>query len=314
MIRQFVFALSLLSLGLTFSLADETSKFWDTAIEQVTKDRDRMTALAVAHNAEHLGAFYNEVDVQHHTCSILGIMLGKTEFTQQLSKKLPVSSTDGHDFQVAAQSLDNWLVNVRRLLRLDTARRVREWNLDCVGQLGVPTIAAISQVGSDEGAFFDVDGTVLRVLGAVEVGFADKLTAALDGNPQITVVALGSEGGVVREALRGGIEIRRRGLDTTLWNNCYSACPLVFAGGVSRTIWSPYPKLGFHSIHVSGEAVSADNAVYRLVSQYLVAMNIEALAPIQWMLSAPPSEMYLGEAEHLCETGFATWIQRACSH
>ncbi len=51
---------------------------------------------------------------------------------------------------------------------------------------------------------------------------------------------LGSGGGYIDEAMKAGAYIRRKGLDTTLYNNCDSACPLVVMAGVERLNWSPY--------------------------------------------------------------------------
>jgi len=40
---------------------------------------------------------------------------------------------------------------------------------------------------------------------------------------------------------------------TTLFADGCSACPLIFLGGVECTIWSPYPRLGFHQVSGGSE-------------------------------------------------------------
>jgi hypothetical protein len=112
--------------------------------------------------------------------------------------------------------------------------------------------------------------------------------------------------------LLAGYEIRRRKLGTTVWNNCYSACPLVFLGGMSRTVWSPYPQLGFHQIYNSLGAIPPDSEIYELVRVYAETMGINSSGLLALMHSAGPKEIRNAHSEELCDYKIATWVQRIC--
>ena len=68
-------------------------------------------------------------------------------------------------------------------------------------------------------ADFVRDGIWLRVLGDIDLGFADRFRTALDANPGVEEIVMGSDGGSVRDALTAGRLIRERGLKTTLGEN-----------------------------------------------------------------------------------------------
>lgn len=286
---------------------------WEETIAAVEVQEEELWQLAQSRGQEgrHIGTLYNEFHANEHSCSILGRMLDKARHVADLerSTEIDVSGTDGHATGVAAQSLGNWVFNARRLLDLDEPRRIREWNLDCVGEYGIPGTAWIGEI---EPTFFDVEDTMLRVIGNVEEGFAEQLIKAIEENPQVTQVALGSAGGSVHEAIKAGIYIRQKNLETLLWNNCYSACTIVFAGGVKRQIWSPYPDLAFHQVSVDGVAVPLNDPVYDRLGSYAMVMGIRPEPFLTLFKSAPPSDFTLPETDLLCASNIATWVQRTC--
>lgn len=291
-----------------------TALSWQDAISSTDERVESLWGLAKQRGLEgrHIGTLYNELHIPEHRCSILGRMLGQTHLIHEIEKstEIDVSTTDGHATGVAAQSLSNWSFSARSLLDIDEARRVREWNLDCVGHLGIPEDAFIGEARS--ATFYDVQGNTLRIMGDVETGFAEKLRAAIVQNPQVEYVALGSGGGSVAEALAAGRHIRELGLVTTLWNNCYSACTLVFIGGTKRTIWSPYSELSFHQVSRGGEAVSFDDEVYFRIAQYVADMGVDVDAFMGLTLSAPPSSFTTPPVGLLCQPNITTWVQRVC--
>jgi hypothetical protein len=260
---------------------------------------------------------YNELDVPEHTCAILGRMLNKTILIKHLEKPYPKKSKTGEEFRLAAISIGNWAYNAELILRLDEARRIKSWNLDCVGQLGIPASAYI--VGKGVPTFYDIDrsnaadNASLRILGDVEAGFSEKLRDAIKLNPDVNYVSLGSGGGSVVEALEAGRLIRRLNLETGLWNNCYSACSLVFLGGVERKIWSPYPALGFHMVSRNGVPEPSNSGVYEKIKEYASEMGVDHRAVISAMLAASPNELHYLEPKKMCKAAIATWIQRWCS-
>lgn len=265
-----------------------------------------------------IGTMYNEVDLPEHTCYALGMLLGLEEKVRHLrfDRNPPLNARDSdqaHDLRVNAQSLNNFAVAASTSLRMDHGKRGIAWDLDCSGQRGIPVVP-FTKTGAS--TFFEVTegGRGIRILGAIEKGFVAKLSAALGDNPNATFVALGSGGGSVAEAVAAGRLIRAKGLATTVWNSCYSACPLVFLGGVERNIHSPYPSLGFHQMSTSAGPVAPASPAYAQVSSYVRAMGADDQFFVSAMMQATPREMNMiyGADVRLCEARIATWIQRAC--
>lgn len=233
---------------------------WASAIASVEKLREGFERRRRGEWV-HMGTALNELHVNEHSCSILGRMLGKVRYIKHLEVDYSDEALAGFndnqpgvsddDLAVAMISLDNWISNAQRLVNASPDERIREWNLDCVGQFDIPASASLRESNVETFFTLNNDGEVLRVFGDVEEGFAARLDAALNRHPTVKVVALGSAGGSVYEAIRAGQNIRSRRLSTVLWNECLSACTLVFLGGVERQIWSPYPRLGFHRVSLS---------------------------------------------------------------
>lgn len=287
---------------------------WQDAIAATEAKAEELWQLAQSRGLEgrHIGTLYNEWHANEHTCSILGRMLGKADLINSIerSTEIDVSQTDSQDTGVAAQSLSNWAFIAKRLLDSTDERRIREWNLDCVGHLGIPNSAYINEGGTS--AFYDVEEETLRVVGDVEPGFSDKLKAVILENPQVKYIALGSGGGSVAEAIEAGLIIRERGLNTQLWNNCYSACTIVFIAGVNRQIWSPYPDLSFHQVSRGGIAIPFDDPTYHKLAAYAVYMGVDARIFLELTWSAPPSGFTTPHVDLLCAAKIATWVQRRC--
>lgn len=266
------------------------------------------------------GTAYNETHVPEHRCYVLGRLLGKAALVGHLRQRydpesLPRDENFTHELLVMSISLENFSHTATTLLKKTRAERVLVWNLDCAGKLGIPA-AFIDQAGTDTLFRVEGDGEMLKVLGDIEAGFADQIIAKVEANPSIKVVALGSGGGFVGEALRAGAYIRRKGLSTSLYANCYSACPLVFMAGTSREIWSPYPTLGFHQVYrAGGEPLPLDSPVYQDVAGYLTAMGVNPGYVLRAMWSAPPDGMadIHGADPALCANRVATWVQRFCA-
>jgi hypothetical protein len=268
----------------------------------------------------HIGTMYNEWHINEHHCFVLGHLLRRGELVAgaeiTYTTDLTAAEPDTQEIRVDGHSMRNFAGTAKRLLELSPDERVAEWNVDCVGQYGIPKDAYIE---TGKKSFYTVrgEGKVLQILGDIEVGFADKVQAALDANPDIEVVALGSGGGVVSEAIRAGMMIRDRKLTTQLWNNCYSACPLVFLGGREREIPSPYAKLGFHQIYTLEKgAAPIDSPVYKVIATYVNAMGADAEYVLLNMWLAGPAEMNYLDPDNakidFCERGLATWVQRRC--
>ena len=270
-------------------------------------------------SAFHIGTYFNELHIKEHSCYALGRLLGHADEVASLraSEKADlVSRTPDNALQLrmSATSLENFVGVTQDILEMSPSKRVLAWNLDCVGKYGIARNE--SQVGVKTFYEIESEGHVLRVLGDIEAGFSDRVIEAIDANPDVKVVALGSRGGLVTEALRAGRYIRARGLDTTLWNDCYSACPLVFLSGVNRVVSSPFPTFGFHQVsQKSGLAVSLDDPVYATISEYVNSMGVDSRYVLRSMWAAPPTGMkeVIGNNGALCKSQVATSTQRGCS-
>tara|TARA_R110002072_G_scaffold401_18_gene2721 strand:- start:3439 stop:4401 length:963 start_codon:yes stop_codon:yes gene_type:complete len=265
----------------------------------------------------HLGSAYNEIDIPRHECAILGRMLGKPELILKLEENNEPSLSESptqdelHNLLIFAHSLSNWANVARNLIERDEDSKKKIWNLNCVGSHEIPTSAFFSV--SKAAAKFRVSDSNLFILGNIELGFAEELEAALNSNPNIDRIVLGSGGGSVGEAIQAGMLIRSRGLNTTLSDNCYSACPLVFLGGVNRTIWSPYPVLGFHQMSdPDGAPIRSSHPLYSAMESYAEMMGTDANFLLASMLRASPLEMFEPHVDDLCRYKFTTWIQRIC--
>jgi hypothetical protein len=242
-----------------------------------------------------LGTMYNEIHLKEHSCYALGVLLGQEETVRHLKlnsfpRQQATNSDEARTLRLNAQSLCNFGSAATHALSISHEERVMEWNLDCVGQLG---ISGAYVTATKTTTFYRLhnDGKVLRILGSIEPGFSAELRNVIAINPQVKTVSLGGGGGSVYEAIEAGRFIRMSGLDTTLWNNCYSACPLVFAGGKERTIWSPYPSLGFHKVYSKNGPVPLSSQVYRDIFAYLVEMGITPNFILENMFKAEPNQI-----------------------
>jgi len=261
-----------------------------------------------------IGTMFNEVDLPEHTCYSLGMLLGLDTNVRKLrfDRRMRSARTadEANELRIRAQSLDNFASAASAALKESEKKRSIAWNLDCAEKYGI--------VHHQNGVstFYEITngGRGIEILGSIEVGFTERLRTTLARYPKVEFVALGSSGGSVAEAIASGRLIRSKGLATTIWNNCYSACPLVFLGGVERHIHSPYPSLGFHQISTSAGAIPKNSRVYDRVADYIREMGASDQFVIAAMLWASPEEMNMvnGADARLCRARVATWIQRAC--
>ncbi|WNV16804.1 hypothetical protein [Stenotrophomonas maltophilia] len=284
--------------------------------------QDKLWAAANAINDyNHVGTYYNEYHIPEHSCYVLGRLLKQDKYIAGTVMTydpdyVTATTENAQDLRVMAVSLSNFNSVANGIIGQAHHERVIEWNLDCVGRFGIPRDASIEQVGQSSFYVIRAEGRVLQVLGDIEKGFAQKVSDAVEANPKVEQVALGSGGGYVLEAIAAGRYIRSKGLETSLWNNCYSACPLVFMGGVERVNWSPYGDLGFHQVaDENGTAVPVGHPIYQAIFNYTSEMGVDPTYVLKRMWSSPPSGMTMveGQEDELCDARIITWVQRGCS-
>ncbi len=288
---------------------------WETAMEKVEKSAKEYRDYAVNAGTDWAGTMYNGYQYDRHRCAILGRMLGMGDLIKSIEvfEYPPIGpQSDPHDLLVFSISLDNWAGAARWALDASDDQRKNTWNLDCVGKMGIPLTAMLQSWKPQ--AEFEREGTQLNVYGDIDSGFFERFAEALKQNPGVTEITFGSAGGSVRDAILAGYEIRRRGLDTTIYGNCFSACPLVFMGGVHRVVWAAPYRLGFHKIYVGqGTPLPLTDDAYGLVAGYLNDVGVNSLTVIQWMFSAEPDGMYIPPFDQLCAPRVATFVQRVCN-
>jgi len=126
-----------------------------------------------------------------------------------------------------------------------------------------------------------------------------------------------SHGGLVREALQMGRYIRDRTIKTVIPREgfCFSACPLVLAGGVERVTY-PDSWVGLHQIYLAGgQKPSADEAFetgQRSVADIMVYLESLDVDPLVWRLAidTPPDQIHMLSKDELIETKLATIVSR----
>ncbi|MEM7641051.1 MAG: hypothetical protein AAF366_00820 [Pseudomonadota bacterium] len=152
----------------------------------------------------------------------------------------------------------------------------------------------------------DLDGRdALRLRGGIAAGDGARIVDEL-GAAAPEVVLLDSQGGSVGDALEIGRAVRELGLETRLQDGavCLSACPYVFAGGVTRQV-DEGARLGVHQ-HSFGEssilpAFLAVEDVQRgqaEVLAHLEAMGVD-LGIMGPAMATPADEIYILTAEEL---------------
>lgn len=163
---------------------------------------------------------------------------------------------------------------------------------------------------------FQADGAVLRMVGAIAEGDAERFDDWLLTRAMPARVQLHSTGGSVQDALQIGARLRREGATTEMVEGeaCLSACPYVLAAGTERRI-HPDAYVGVHQ-HYFGEntALPAFLAVEDIqrgqgeVMAYLIEMGIDP-ALMQHALVTPPEAIYILLPEELERYKLATEIQ-----
>ena len=156
------------------------------------------------------------------------------------------------------------------------------------------------------------DGKGLRLRGGIEPGDAERLVPQLRDMAPV-FVALDSPGGSVSDALALGRAVREIGAETLLENGagCYSACPYIFAGGVTRVI-AENAQLGVHQ-HSFGEptilpaflAVEDIQRGQADVLEHLAELGID-LRIMGPAMATPADEIYVLSPDELADWNVVT--------
>ena len=219
-------------IGVLLVLLAEASvaRSWEQSIREVSLLAEKYRTFAHDRGTNYAGTLYNSHHIRRHECAVLGRLLGKVGEIRHLEEmELPAitEDLDPHTALVTSMSLSNWVGAARSALAASEEERIYFWNVNCVGKEGIPEARLAANPPT---TMFEIHGSLLVVRGPVEKGFASALEGALYNQIGVNTVVLGSGGGNLMEALKAGRIIRAHGLGTSLGDNCYSACPLVFWG------------------------------------------------------------------------------------
>ncbi|MDB5666433.1 MAG: hypothetical protein JWS11_2976 [Cypionkella sp.] len=161
------------------------------------------------------------------------------------------------------------------------------------------------------------DGAIL-VTGAIAEGDARRFSEWLEGleNPP-SAFALHSPGGSVVEALKIGRIIRASGIPVVVASgaSCFSACPYVLAGGLTREV-SRQASVGVHQ-HYFGEntylpaflLVSDIQVGQGEVMAYLDEMGVDPMLMAKALMT-PPDDIYVLLPEELEDFKLSTLLTK----
>jgi len=168
-----------------------------------------------------------------------------------------------------------------------------------------PATAAEILVGEIPGEDFNF----IRIRGEITAGDADRFFDSVSNLERVTVI-LESPGGVLREALQIGAEIRTRNLATMVLpdTGCYSACGLIWVSG-SRRYMSPTSQIGFHAVFSIENGEFQESGVGNAeVGSFLTHLGLRIEA-IRFFTIAGPNEFLLLTPERARALGIDVYEQ-----
>lgn len=154
------------------------------------------------------------------------------------------------------------------------------------------------------------DGTRISLNGSFELGLTKKLNALLQEHPNVTAIVLSSPGGNIYEGRGVAKLMKQHGLDSYVFESCYSACTTAFIAGATRTL-GPHGKLGFHSYRVEADyqvpfadPVGEQNYDRKLYNSQKIKDEF-----LNKIFETPPSELWFPSTEELLEAGVVHRIE-----
>lgn len=162
----------------------------------------------------------------------------------------------------------------------------------------------------------DDDVPYIVASGDVATGTSEEFRRFYDRNgSDARYVILSSRGGVVQEAAELGAFIRSENIKTIVPKEafCFSACPLILAGGTERVVY-PDAWVGLHQsrlAEISGgtarDAFEYGQTAVSEIMDYIERMDVD---PIVWRraIQTPHEEIFMLSNEELEETRLATIV------
>jgi membrane-bound ClpP family serine protease len=129
--------------------------------------------------------------------------------------------------------------------------------------------------------------------GEIELGDGKKFREIIGDSQKVTVI-LESPGGIVKDALEIGAEIRIRNYATMVSadTGCYSACALIWVAGALRYM-APSSKIGFHAVYRKEAGELRESGMGNAeVGSFLTHLGLRVEA-IRYFTLAGPTEFLL---------------------
>ena len=157
-------------------------------------------------------------------------------------------------------------------------------------------------------------GGVLYAEGSIAPGSASRFAAEIEARGEyVKTISLNSPGGALDDAMAMAKLVRARGIATEVADGaiCASSCPLLFAGGLTRTAGAK-AALGVHQFYAASQtptapaqAMSDAQATTARISRHLIEMGVDASL---WLhaLDTPPQALYYFSPEELAKYRLVT--------
>jgi len=157
-------------------------------------------------------------------------------------------------------------------------------------------------------------GGVLVAEGSIDPGTAARFAAEIKARGEyVRTISLNSPGGALDDAMAMANLVRAMGMSTEVADGalCASSCPLLLAGGLTRTAGEK-AAIGVHQFYAASQvatapaqAMSDAQATTARISRHLAVMDVD---PALWLhaLDTPPQALYYFSTEELAKYRLVT--------
>jgi len=157
-------------------------------------------------------------------------------------------------------------------------------------------------------------GGVMLAEGSIEQGAAARFRAEIEARGEyVTTIRLNSPGGSLEDAMAMARLVRERGFGTVVSDGalCASSCPLLFAGGVTRSAGAR-AAIGLHQFYAAtggttapAQAMADAQITTARISRHLADMGVDTAL---WLhaLDTPPRALYYLSSEELARYRLVT--------
>ena len=145
------------------------------------------------------------------------------------------------------------------------------------------------------------DGRTINLDGTIGLGSVDKLQKVIDDSPDATTLILNSDGGREAEAQELALRVRQRHLNTTVQEECLSACTFVFLAGAKRDV-EDGADLGFHQPTADGLTADEKKIMVQQMVEYYRSLGLREWF-IDHIVATPPEGMWYPTRDELKEAG-----------